>query len=90
MSYPYRCSKAACRKRVSLPRKVEDYVYTKKCPACKCESLKLDMAHRAESKRNRCGCDSKPWPHRKGSNPFCIHTTATPTDDDFQVFYSAA
>jgi len=82
MSIPHRCSKAKCRKRVTLPRLVAQYVRVKKCPACGCDSLKPDLAHRAESKRNRCNCDGLPFPHRIGSI-WCDHSTITPTDSDY-------
>jgi len=81
MSYPYRCSKPGCRKRIALKQKIEQYVDGKNCPACGKDSLKLDTNKRREGRRMRCSCDGYHFPHRKGSL-WCIHSTIVPTDDD--------
>lgn len=67
MSFPYRCSRDACRQRVSLRRKVEHYVRPKKCPACGCDTLKLDRWLIRARKRDKCYCAGYPFIHRKGS-----------------------
>ena len=89
MSYPHRCSKAGCRKRVTLAKKSKDYVVRSHalCPACGNDSLKLDANHRKESKRNRCNCDGAHYPHKRGSLVWCIHSTRQPSDDDWQSLY---
>ena len=87
MSFPYRCSKAACRKRVSLPRHVGEYVRVKTCPACGLDSLKFDANKRKNNRKNSCNCAAFPFPHRQGSSVFCDHSKELPTEEQYQQHF---
>ena len=83
MTYPYRCSKAGCRKRVSLPQHVEDYKKDKLCPSCGCDSLKFDRNKRKYNRINSCDCAAYHFPHRAGSGVWCDQSTKQPTEQDY-------
>lgn len=83
MSYPYRCSKAACRKRVSLPKHIGMYKRVKLCPSCGHDSLKFDRNKRKENRKNACLCAAYPFPHRAGSSVWCDQAEGFPTTQDY-------
>ena len=85
MSYNYRCSKRACRKRVSLKQPIERYARVKLC-VCGHDSLKLDKAVKKQSKLNRCYCDGYHFPHNKNSL-FCVQSSRTPTNTEIGEHY---
>lgn len=87
MSYPYRCRRSICRKRVTFRKRIEHYTRTRLCPVCGHDSLSLDLAKRREAKRNVCYCDGYHFPHRKGSAPWCKHATRLPSDQDYEEKY---
>jgi hypothetical protein len=88
MSVPHRCSRRACRQRITLAKPITDYVRVPVCPSCGHNSLKPDYSRKAYNRKHRCTCDGAPWPHRKGSIPFCTHYAGTPTDEDYQQLYA--
>jgi len=66
MSYPYRCTRRTCRKRVTLKKHKEAYQRPKYCHECK-GNIKFDRWQKAERKKSKCLCDGYHFPHRKGS-----------------------
>lgn len=72
--YRYRCSDSTnCRKRVTLPKHLAEYV--RKPPACKScgKPLTLDRCRqeRKDTVFNSCLCDALPYPHRMGGAQGC-------------------
>ena len=45
--------------------------------------LSYDPEPRRRSKRQVCKCDGYPYPHRAGTEPWCIHAAKGPTEKDF-------
>jgi len=83
VSYRYRCRcYTACDTRVSLKRKLEDYIRKPKCRCCGGE-LRRDRARELESKRNVCHCGELPFPHRKGCK-WCRRYKGEYTDQDYE------
>lgn len=82
MSYNYRCSRKACRARITFKRPIEDYARSKKCPACGGETLKKTN-DKQRNKRNKCTCDGWLFPHHKGTSVWCVHHPVGPTEEDF-------
>jgi len=82
MSYLYRCNK--CKQRRSLPRLHTDYVYAPKCKSCGAPLTYRDKWQERKNKVTACTCDGYPFPHRKGSGVWCIHSVKQPTDMDYQ------
>lgn len=77
--FPYRCSRRTCRTRISLPRKLQDYIRVPKCRDCggelsidKCRmrNKKLRLSKRTDPGPT-CECDGAHYPHRKGSVELC-------------------
>lgn len=83
MTYPYRCVRTGCRKRVTLKHTLEWYIRLKKCPVCRKDSLKpaRDMMRRKRDKALTCMCDGYHFPHRGGSK-WCEDYKGVLTDDD--------
>jgi len=73
MTYNYRCTRKACRQRVTKRRRIEEYVHDKhrRCEACG-GALSLDPAVRRQTKTRTCHCDGYHFPHHKGSF-WCNH-----------------
>ncbi len=86
MAYNYRCSRShSCGKRVTLPKKLEQYVNRPICRVCKKDSLRsVNSAEKARNKRRVCKCDGVPYPHRIGTEPWCDHAKIGPTEEDWQ------
>lgn len=80
MSYPYRCSREACKVRRSLKRKAEEYVRTPRCRVCG-SRLRLDRTAMKDRRRKKCYCDGYPFIHRKGSK-WCNHYAGEITRED--------
>ena len=81
MGYNYRCSKSECRKRITLKKPIEFYVWKKKrlCPGCGQSSLRSCwVKEMARTRRRMCFCRGNRWPHNKGrvqdENLWCIHS----------------
>lgn len=86
MSYPYRCTRTTCRKRVTLPRRKEDYVREPRCRVCG-GSINLDKHVRPRDRALTCRCDAFPFPHRAASSPFCVDHPTGPTVADWDYYY---
>ena len=82
-SYKCRCNK--CGKRRTLANHPDHYTNHLYCPECKAkDSFRVDEYRQSkrESKRYTCHCGGVPYPHRKGSIVFCVHSDDEPTVDD--------
>lgn len=84
MSYSYRCNK--CGRRFTLKRLKEQYIKERKCPNCQSFSIHHDKAKKKENKRKKCFCSGYPFPHRKGSAPFCRYSKRQPTEDELIAY----
>jgi hypothetical protein len=83
----YRCTnKPACGARRSLKRRIEDYVRVPVCLACG-GKLTRDKAQETRNKANTCTCDGLPYPHRKGSDVWCVEHETGPSDEDYRRRY---
>lgn len=80
MSFPYRCSRTACRQRTSLRRKLEHYARPRRCPSCRHDSLRLDRWKLRDHRRSACYCDGYDFIHRRGSLR-CNHYRGTRDPD---------
>ena len=76
----HRCTKADCRKRVSLPRYYYQYIRFPKCPGCGRKHTLSYASNAKDHERTRrltCRCGGIPWPHRRGlildENRTCVH-----------------
>jgi len=89
MSYRYKCTKRIngkqCFARVSLPKRIEEYIHVPKCPRCGNELTYRDKSRERESKKDMCRCDGYWFPHRKGSR-YCVHNENI-TEEDLQDRY---
>ena len=86
MTYNYRCTRKGCRSRKTLKRKKEEYIRTPCCPVCG-GNLSHDPEPRRRSKRDRCLCDGYPFPHRRGTAPWCVDSQREPTEQEYQERY---
>lgn len=78
MGYNYRCGRSTCRQRVTLKRRINEYVKSVSCKACG-GTLHHDPSVRARSKALVCHCDGYHFPHRKGSY-YCKDYAGTKDD----------
>ena len=65
----HRCTKSDCRKRVSLPRRYDEYLRPPKCPGCGrvgTLSPATNLKDHERTTRLTCKCGGIPWPHRRG------------------------
>lgn len=85
MGYQYRCSKDDCRARITLRKKLEQYVRDKLCPGCGKDSLKpAYIKERIRNTKRACRCDGYIYPHHKGTAPWCIHSNRLPTNKEHE------
>lgn len=91
MAYNYRCSRTSCRARVTRKRLIETYVIDvyRRCPACGSDSLKIDNSVKRRSSLLRCDCDGYSFPHRRGTEPWCVHARRGPDDSDYRERYGS-
>jgi hypothetical protein len=68
MSTNYRCTRSACRKRLSLPNRAKRVPL---CPFCG-SHLAEDSEPKRRARKNTCTCSELPYPHRRGTN-FCAY-----------------
>lgn len=83
MTYPYRCTTRNCRKRKALRKHTYQYLKTPVCKICG-GTLHLDEGKRKRTKQDTCKCDGIPFPHFKGTEPWCIYAKIGPTEEDFR------
>lgn len=84
MTVLYRCTHGDCRKRVTLARRIEQYIRPPKCPGCWRDlSGSPDREPRRRARRDVCGCSGYWFPHRKGSR-WCDFSRATLTEADHE------
>ena len=85
MTVNYRCTRASCRLRTTLKKRIEQYVIAKfkVCPACG-GRLSHDPELKRRSSREVCRCDGYPFPHKKGTEPWCHDAKIGPSDEDWQ------
>jgi len=85
MIYRYRCSSEKCRMRVTLKKRVEEYV--RKEPVCKCCGSKLTIdsyrQSRNETKKYNCHCDGMHFVHRIGSK-WCNYYKGEYTEEELR------
>ena len=85
MSYKYKCRCKKCGSRKTLTKHPAEYMKTLVCWSCKSvNNYRIDWyrTRGKESKKFTCKCDGMPYPHRKGSTPFCVHSDDEPTYED--------
>jgi len=81
MTHNYRCTRARCRKRISLKRPLASYARERRCKACG-GRLSHDPAVKRQTRRQTCRCDGAWFPHRRGSVPLCRHHEGEVTEQD--------
>lgn len=86
MTLPYRCSRRACRQRVTLRKPIEQYIRPRLCPACRHDSLRLDRWKLRDHRAARCHCDGYWFPHRRGSK-WCSEYRGVISDADLEERY---
>ena len=89
MAYNYRCSiRRTCGARKTLPRPIERYSKPPVCPGCGQDTLKsVNATEKARNKRRRCRCEGYPFPHSRGTEPWCDHAAHGPTQEDYEDRY---
>jgi hypothetical protein len=89
MSYNYRCTRRReCGARKTLRQPIERYHRRPVCPACGRDTLKtVNDKEKSRNRRRKCTCDGYPFPHHKGTEPWCIHALRGPTDEDYEGRY---
>lgn len=85
----YICRK--CRSKRSLNKALEDYTRIPKCH-CGASEWRLDKSRvkawvRDKDPYNGCLCTALPYPHRKGSSVWCVHSKRQPTEEDHKQRY---
>lgn len=88
--FRYRCSREVCKARVTLPRRIEEYVRPPKCKRCGGNAFRLD-SHRHSKEVGaglaKCYCDGYHFPHRKGGGVWCRHHPTGPSAEDYTERY---
>ena len=88
MTYRYRCTdRKNCGKSVTLRKKKEHYATEPVCTECGGKINSIHEKERARNKQRTCYCDEYPFPHRKGTEPWCVHAKIGPTDEDYRERY---
>ena len=88
MIYHYRCTiRRKCGARKTLKKRIEEYVRRPRCPGCGKDTLKFDPYKKPYNTKNKCSCDGISFPHRKGTEPWCIHAKLGPTEADWKERY---
>ena len=88
--YRYRCSVEKCKTRVTLPKRIEEYVRPPKCKVCGGSRFRLDthrQKHEIGAGLKKCYCDGYHYPHREGAGVWCKHHPTGPTTEDFEERY---
>lgn len=82
MTHQYRCTTQLCRKRRTLPKKLELYVRVIKCKTC--GGRLKPSCDKIRTKARTCNCDGYHFPHHKGTEPWCVSSKREPTEQEYQ------
>jgi hypothetical protein len=74
-----------CGQRVKLRKPIDQYKKRPMCPACKHDSLKIDLAHYKRKRRLKCNCQGVPFPHERGTIIGCQHYARPVTEDEYRA-----
>lgn len=87
MTVNYRCTSTKCGKpRITLKKRKELYVRTPTCPSCG-GNIALQRKDKLRNTARVCNCDGYPYPHHKGTKPWCVVSEVTPTNEDWEALY---
>jgi len=89
MTFNYRCSiHRTCGKRVTLKKHINLYKKYPMCPSCGKDTLiDVTKAERARTRKRTCTCDGNGYPHRRGTEPWCVDAKEGPSEQDYQNRY---
>lgn len=88
MTVNYRCTKQKChRQRITLRKPKEQYAKDPVCLSCGTPTLGI-AKEKERTKKRLCRCDGYPYPHSKGSTPWCRESKREPTEYEFKERYN--